>query len=144
MKKATKAKGRLLRFEVLESRSFPSVALPLAPMDAAASGAVGASVLPAARPSAAAVVVNAASISPTSGNAGAASSPGNAGDLPYIAGSQSLFSPLAASAEVTLEAALPGANGGLVSTLATMYGTQQSNSINTQDPFYLYFWLLGA
>ena len=41
------------------------------------------------------------------------SAPGSTGSLPDIIGSQGLFSPAAASADLTAEAAFPATGGGL-------------------------------
>jgi hypothetical protein len=115
MTKSRYGKGRLLRFEVLESRSFPSVVLPAV-----------AAPPPAAHAAAGAIFISPGFSSPAAGNA-AANVPGATGNLPNIVGSQGFFSPAAASAVLTAEAAFPATGGSPSSAIATIYASQQAN-----------------
>ncbi len=146
MTRSKNAKGRLLRFEVLESRCFPSAVLPavaVAPLPAPASNiasAIAAHISPAVRAAAGAVFISPAFTGPAATNA-ALNAPGGTGNLPDIVGSQGLFSPVAASADLTAEAAFPAPGGSLASAIAAVYGTQQTN-LNTQGLLPLTSWLI--
>ncbi len=143
MRKTTNQRDRLLQIEKLECRCFPSAVLPAvaaAPIVAAASSVAIESTAvpsPAAHAAAGAIFVSPTFASPAATNAPAAS-----GNLPNVVGSQGVFSPAAASADLSAEAAIPALGGSISSAIAAVYGTQQANLNYIQDVPSQYAWLL--
>ncbi len=145
MTRSSNRKGRLLRFEFMESRTFPSVVLSAVavapPAVAAASNiAIAANLSPAVRAAAGAILISPAFTNPAGNNAGP-NAPATTGNLPNIVGSQGLFSPVAASADLTAETTFPAIGSSSASAVGAVYGTQQTN-LNSQDLLSLTAWLI--